>query len=121
MPNLTEAQKFIHLKGYLQGGALNLVENIPVTDSGYSSAFKQLGFNFLDVENIIDKVLDKILVKGEVKLLLDVEPLIRTLNIKIQDLRGLNVNLIEEGSVSLFFFFLLLSKIVNKKLNRVFN
>ena len=49
MPNLTEAQKFIYLKGYLQGGALNLVENIPVNDSGYSSAFKQLDFDFLDV------------------------------------------------------------------------
>ena len=52
----------------------------------------------------------------EVKLLLDVEPLI-TLNNKIQDLKGLNVNLIEEGSASLF----LLSKIVNKKLPRQFS
>ena len=52
----------------------------------------------------------------EVKLLLDVESLIRSLNDKIQDLKGLNVNLIEEGSASL----LLLSKIVNKKLPQQF-
>ena len=112
MPNLTEAQKFIYLKGYLQGEALVLVENIPVTDNGFSLAFQQLDFHFLDKEKIVDKVLDQILIIDEAKTLSEVEPLVRTLNNKIQDLKGLEIDLLEEDSAAL----LLVSKVISKKL-----
>ena len=116
MPNLTQAQKFLYLKGYLVGEALIVVENIPVTDDGYALALQQLDFNFLDKENIIDRVLNDILQMVEVRSLLEVEPLVRTLHTKISDLNGLGVNLLETDSAAL----LLLSKIVNKKLPRQF-
>ena len=48
MPNLTDAQKFIYLKGYLLGEALSIVENLPVIDDSFDLAFEQLDFNFLD-------------------------------------------------------------------------
>ena len=95
MPNLSQAQKFIYLKGYLKGEALNVVENIPVTSDGYALALQQLDFNFLDKENIIDKVLDEILQIGEVKSLSEVEPLVRSLHNKLCDLQGLAVNPLE--------------------------
>ena len=116
MPNLTGAQKFIYLKGYLKGEALNLVENIPVSDDGFDTAFAQLDFHFLNRNNIIDKVLDEILEEPEVKVLALVEPLVRKLSNKILDLGGLGIDLVVEDSASL----LLLSKIVNKKLPRQF-
>ena len=95
MPNLTKPQKFVYLKGYLLGEALSVVENLPVTDEGYDLAFEQLDFNFLDTDNIIDKVLSEILHHSEAKSLNEVEPLIRSLANKIMDLKGLKVNLLE--------------------------
>ena len=116
MPNLTAPQKFIYLKGYLLGEALCVVENIPVTDEGYDLALEQLDFNFLDTENIIDKVLSEILHYNEAKSLSEVESLVRSLSNKIMDLKGLGVDLLENESAAL----LLLSKIVNEKLPRFF-
>ena len=116
MPNLTKAQKFVYLKGYLLGEALNVVENITVNNEGFDLAFEQLDFNFLDVDNIIDKVLSEILQVAEAKSLNEVESLVRTLNNKFIDLKGLSVNLLEDNSAAL----LLTSKIVNGKLPRSF-
>ena len=116
MPNLTDSQKFIYLKGYLLGEALNMVENLPVNDESFDLAFEQLDFNFLDTDNIIDKVLSEILHYSEAKSLSEVEVLVRSLANKITDLKGLHVNLLEEESAAL----LLLSKIVNGKLPRFF-
>ena len=116
MPNLTKLQKFVYLKGYLLGEALNVVENIPVTDDGYDLAFEQLDFNFLDVDNIVDKVLGEILHCNEAKSLNEVESLIRSLTNKIVDLKGLGVDLLQNNSASL----LLVSKIINEKLPRSF-
>ena len=48
---LTEAQKLIYLKGYLQGEALNVVEHVSVNDKCCELAFKQLDFYFLDGGN----------------------------------------------------------------------
>ena len=72
MPNLTNAQRFIYLKGYLLGDALKLVENIVVDDEGYELAFNQLDFHYLDKKNIIDRTLEEILNLNEVKQLKDV-------------------------------------------------
>ena len=116
MPNLTDAQKFIYLKGYLLGTALSVVENITVNDEGFDLALKQLDLNFLDIDNIIDKVLGEILNTSEVKSLSEVESLVRSLNNKFIDLQGLGVNLIEVDSAAL----LLISKFVNRKLPRNF-
>ena len=77
MPNLTNAQRFIYLKGYLKGDALKRVENITVDNEGYGLAFDQLDFHYLDKENIIDKTLDEILNLSEVKQLKGVESFIR--------------------------------------------
>ena len=88
-----------------------MVANISVTDDKYPLAFEQFDFNFLAIQNIIDKNLDEILGMSEVKQLSEVKPLIRSLNDKIQDLKGFDIDLLEEGSASL----LLLSKIVNER------
>ena len=116
MPNLTNAQRFIYLKGYLKGDALKLVENITVDNEGYGLAFNQLDFHYLDKENVIDKTLDKILNLSEVKQLKEVESFIRLVHNKVHDLKGLNADLLEENSSGL----MLSSKIVNRKLPRHF-
>ena len=116
MPNLTDAQRFIYLKGYLKGDALKLVENITVNDEGYKLAFDQLDFHYLDKENIIDKTLDELLNLGEVRQLKEVESFIRLVHNKVHDLKGLNLDLLEENSSGLKLF----SKIVNRKLPRHF-
>ena len=116
MPNLTNAQRFIYLKGYLKGDALKLVENITVNDEGYDLAFDQLDFHYLDSENIIDKTLDEILNLSEVRQLKEVESFIRLVSNKVHDLKGLNVDLLERDSSGLMLF----SKIVNRKLPRHF-
>ena len=79
---------------------MNLVANISVTDDKYPLAFEQFDFNFLAIENIIDKNLDEILGMSEVKQLSEVKPLIRSLNDKIQDLKGFDIDSLEEGSAS---------------------
>ena len=116
MPSLTNAQRFIYLKGYLKWDALKRVENITVNDEGYKLSFDQLGVHYLDKENIIDKTLDKILNLSEVKQLKEVESFIRLVHNKVHDLKGLNVDLLEENSSGLMLF----SKIVNRKLPRHF-
>ena len=116
MPNLTKSQKFVYLKGYLKGEALSVVENIPVTEEGFDLAFEQLDFNFLDTDNIIDKVFSEILHFNEAKNLSEVEPLVRSLVNKVVDLKGLGINLLEDNSAALLLF----SKIVNEKLPRSF-
>ena len=116
MPNLTNAQRFIYLKGYLKGDALKVVENITVDNEGYGLAFDQLDFHYLDKENIIDKTLDEILNLSEVKQLKEVESFTRLVHNKVYDLKGLNVDLLKENSSGLMLF----SKIVNKKLPRHF-
>ena len=116
MPNLTNVQKFVYLKGYLLGEALSVVENISVNDAGFELAFELLDFTFPDVENIIDKVLSEILHMNEAKSLNEVESLVRFLNNKFIDLKGLKVDLLEANSAAL----LLISKIVNGKLPRSF-
>ena len=114
MPNLTNAQKFVYLKGYLLGEALSVVENILVNDAGFELAFEQLDFNFLDVNNIIDKVLTEILHMNEAKSRNAEKSLVKFLNNKFIDLKGLKVDLLEANSAAL----LLISKIVNGKLPR---
>ena len=94
MPNLTNAQRFIYLKGYLKGDALKLVENITVNNEGYELAFDQLDFHYLDKENIIDKTLDEILNLAEVRQLKEVESFIRLVHNKVHDFKGLNVDLL---------------------------
>ena len=68
----------------MQGKALNLIENVPVTDDEYSRVFEQLDFNFFDVDNSTDNTLDEILGILEVNQLSEVEPLLRPLNNRIQ-------------------------------------
>ena len=116
MPNLTNAQRLIYLKGYLLGDALKLVENIVVDDNGYEIAFGQLDFHYLDKNEIIDRTLDEILNLQEVKQLKEVESFIRLLHNKVHDLKGLNIDFLEEDSSGLMLF----SKIINRKLPRQF-
>ena len=116
MPNLTNAQKLIYLKGYLLGDALKLVENIVVDDNGYDLAFGQLDYHYLDKKDIIDRTLEEILNWSDVRQLKEVEPLIRAVHNKVLDLKGLNINLLEDNSSGLLLF----SKIINRKLPRYF-
>ena len=116
MPDLTNAQKLIELKGYLLGEALNLVENLPVVDDCYDLAIQLLDTNFLDKDLTVDKVLTSILQAPEVVQLKDVEAFIRSISNKIQDLQGLGVNLSAASTDAL----LLTSKIINMKLPRQF-
>ena len=116
MPDLTNAQRLIYLKGYLQGDALKLIENIEIRDDNYELAFEQLDFHYLDKNNIIDKTLDEILNLPEVRQLKEVEPFVRLIYNKVHDLKGLNVDLLEDNSSGLVLF----SKIVNRKLPRHF-
>ena len=116
MPNLTNAERFIYLKDYLKGDALKLVENITVNEEGYELAFNQLDFHYLDKENVIDKTLDEILNLAEVRQLKEVESFIRLVHNMVHDLKGLNVDLLEENCSGLMLF----SKIVNRKLPRHF-
>ena len=116
MPNLTNSQKLIYLKGYLAGEALNLVENLPVEDNSFRLAVDLLDHNFLDKDLIIDKTLNSILMAPEVSQLKEVETFVRLISNKVQDLKGVGVNLTETGSSGL----LLLSKIINLKLPRQF-
>ena len=67
VPNLTDAQKFIYLKSFVRGEALNIIECIPVDNKGYSSAFEKLDFNFLNQDEIIDRTLDALLALNEAK------------------------------------------------------
>ena len=116
IPNLTGAQKFIYLKGYLTGEALNLVENIPVEDLSYAQAIGLLDTNYLDKDAIINNTLDLILDKPEVGTLKEVESFIRLIINKVHDLKGVGVDLTSDSSSGL----LLLSRIVIRKLPRQF-
>ena len=116
MPDLTNSQKLIYLKGYLSGEAFNLVENLPIEDTNFKLALQLLDKSFLDSQLIVDKTLNSILNTPDVSQLKDVEFFIRLIANKVQDLKGLGVNLVEPGSSGL----LLLSKIVNLKLPRPF-
>ena len=116
MPNLTNAQKLIYLKGYLLGDALKLVENIVVDDDGYDLALALLDFHYLDKNDIIDRTLEEILNWSEVRQLKEIEPFIRLVHNKVLDLKGLGIDLLEENSSGLLLF----SKIVNRKLPRNF-
>ena len=116
MPNLSDSQKLIYLKGYLAGEALNLVENLPVEDDSYKLAVQSLDKEFLDKDLIIDKTLNSILNAPEVVQLKDVETFVRLMSNKVQDLKGVGVNLTEINTSGL----LLLSKIINNKLPRQF-
>ena len=116
MPDLTNSQKLIYLKGYLSGEAFNLVENLPIEDTNFKLALQLLDKNFLDSQLIVDKTLNSILNTPDVSQLKDVEFFIRLIANKVQDLKGLGVNLVEPGSSGL----LLLSKIINLKLPRPF-
>ena len=92
------------------------METIIVDNEGYGLAFDLLDFHNLDKENIIDKTLEKILNLPEVKQLKEVESFIRLVHNKVHDLKGLNVDLLEENYSGLILF----SKIVNRKLPRHF-
>ena len=110
MPNLTDTQKLIYLKGYLTGEALNIVEN------SFDQAVKLLDLNFLDKELIIDKTLNAILSAPEVGQVKEVESFIRLIINKVHGLKGVGVIMTKENSSG----FLLLSKIINLKLPRQF-
>ena len=116
IPNLTNAQKLIYLKNFVKGEALNVIEGIAVDDKGFKTAFDLLDFNFLNVEEIRDRTLDSVLSFNEARSLKEVEFLIRNVNIKLHDLKSLNLDLLEDNSAGL----LLLSKIVCNKLPRHF-
>ncbi|XP_064111443.1 uncharacterized protein LOC135218931 [Macrobrachium nipponense] len=73
-------------------------------------------FDNLFGDNIIDQVIGEVLNTSEVKSLSEVESLVRSLNNKFIDLKGLGIDLIEVDSAAL----LLISKIVNRKLPRNF-
>ena len=117
MPDLTESQKLIYLKGYLTGEAFNLVENLPIQDDSFKLAIQLLDSNFLDKDLIIDKTLNSILNAPEVGQLKDVETFVRMISNKVQDLKGVGVDLTTKDSSGL----LLLSKIINLKLPRAFS
>ena len=85
IPNLTNAQKLIHLKNIVKGEALNTIESITVNDEGFKTAFDLLDYNFLNKEEIRDRTLDTILSLSEAKSLKEVEALIRTVNSKLHD------------------------------------
>ena len=114
IPNLTDSQKLIYLRGYLLGEALSLVENLPVLNDSYLEPLTLLDKNFLEKDLIIDKTLNSILIAPEVSHLNEVESFVRLVANKVQDLKGLGVNLSLDGSSGL----LLLSKIINLKLPR---
>ena len=67
IPNLTSAQKLIYLKNFVKGEALNVIENLDVTDEGFKTAFDLLNFNFLNKEEIRDRTLENILSLNEAK------------------------------------------------------
>ena len=116
IPNLTNAQKLIYLRNFVKGDALNTIESIKIDNDGFETALKLLDFNFLNVEEIRDRSLDNVLSLSEAKSLKDVELLIRTVNSKLHDLKGLGLDLLEDGSAGL----VLLSKIVCNKLPQHF-
>ena len=116
IPNLTNAQKLIYLKNFVEGEALNTTESIAVNDEGFKTAFNLLDFSFLNNEEIRDRTLDTILSLSDAKSLKEVETLIRTVNGKLHDLRSLNLDLLEVNSVGL----VLVRKIVCNKLPRHF-
>ena len=47
MPNITNAQKLIYLKGYVTSEAHIRNENLPLEDNNYELAIKRLDSNFL--------------------------------------------------------------------------
>ena len=116
IPNLTNAQKFIYLKNFVKGEALNTIERITYNDEGFKTAFYLLDFNFLNKEEIRDRTLDTILSLSEAKSLKEVETLIRTINSKLHDLRSLNLDLLKVNSAGL----VLVGKTVFNKLHRHF-
>ena len=116
IPNLTNAQKLIYLKNFVEGEALNTTENVTVNDEGFGTAFDLLDFNFLNKEEIRDRTLEAILSLSEAKSLKQVESLIRAVNSKLHDLKSLNLDLLESNSAGL----VLVSKIICNKLPRHF-
>ena len=116
IPNLTNAQKLIHLKNFVKGEALNTIENITVNDAGFETAFDLLDFSFLNKEEIRDRTLEAILSLSDAKSLKEVESLIRAVNSKLHDLKSLNLDLLESNSAGL----VLVSKIICNKLPRLF-
>ena len=116
IPNLTNAQKLIYLKNFVKGEALSTVEHVTVNNDGFKTAFDLLDFNFLNKEEIRDRTIDTILSLSEAKSLKEVETLIRAVNSKLQDLKSLNLDLLEVNSVGL----VLVSKIVCNKRPRHF-
>ena len=116
MPNITNAQKLIYLKGCVTNEALTIIENLPVEDNNHELAIKKLDSNFLDKDLIVDKTLNTILNAPEISRIKDVEAFILLMNNRVQDLKGVGVDLTEPGSSGL----LLLSKIINLKLPRQF-
>lgn len=116
MPGLSDAQKFIYLKNYLRGEALNLVEGIEISNQGYFDAVKLLEFHFCNKDELINRVFDKLVKLEEVNGLKDVEPFVRKLNNILYDLKGFGINYEESGE----FGMCLLSKLINSKLPRNF-
>ena len=116
MPDLTCEQKFIYLKSYLKGEALNLVENIDVDVNGYDKSLLMLRSHFLNEDEIKDRTLELFININEVKNLSGVEELVREAHTKLNDLNSLGVDFLEEDSCGL----LLVSKLLLKKLPRVF-
>ena len=60
IPNLSPAVKFMYLKNCLQGKALSLIENLPVSESVYDEAWNLLDGFFKDTDKIVNLIFSDI-------------------------------------------------------------
>ena len=52
--NMTDKVKFVYLKSNLSGKSLQLIENLPASETSYSQAFQILDREFLDISSIFN-------------------------------------------------------------------
>ena len=58
---VTPSVKLVYLKSYLEGRALSLIENLPIVDNSYTTAWQLLEEEFLDKDLLINDTLSKII------------------------------------------------------------
>lgn len=100
--DMSESTKFIYLKSQLEGRALSLIENLAVDDTSFTEAIALLDKEFLDREEIINKIITIFLNREPVNSLDAACDLVLQLQSQLQDLKKLDYNLEDnEGSLQI--------------------
>ena len=113
---ITPAIKIVYLRSYLRGRALSLVENMPVDDGSFDSAWQLLENEFLDKNHLITTTLNSILTWPVCTSLEKNSDFLIFLKSKLTDLNHFHLNFFDEdtsGSI-------LLATIVRNKLYEPF-